>query len=877
MGEVYRARDTRLDRTVAVKVLPSHLSNSPDLKQRFEREAKAISSLQNSNICTLHDVGSQNGIDFLVMEYLEGQTLADRLAKGKLPLDQALKIGIEIAQALEAAHRQGIVHRDLKPGNIMLTKSGAKLMDFGLAKPTMTTMASAVGPLTPSTPTMNIASLTSVSSPLTQKGSIVGTYQYLAPEVLQGEEADARSDVFGLGCVLYEMVAGQRAFEGKSQLGVLTAILEKEPQPISAVDPSVPVRLDQLIAACLAKDPSERFQSAHDVATELRWIASSTTAVKQDEGLKKSWVLYGAIASLLLILLGGLGGYWWSAHNTVIPPSFHAEIAPPEKSPFTATGDFGGMPVLSPQGDKIAFVAGVGTSQMLWVRVLASDSAQPLEGTDGAAHPFWSPDGRSIGFFANKKLNTIPAAGGQITVVADAINSRGGSWGADNIIVFSPDFRSFLLKVNVQDGKTSPATVMDQTKHTTHRWPWFLPDGKHFIYLATTHVGGNHLENGIYFASVNDPKGRLVVTTEAGGQYSSGYLLFRANNALVAQPFDPESGKLSGSPSTIVTNIRFDSGVWRGIFAVSQNGVLIYQAGNNATSGTQLTWFDRSGKILGQVGERESLMYDVHISPDGRRVAFAAGNPYPSLWTIDLQRGTKTRITFDQEAISLPSWSPDGQKLLFLAGSPNGGIGVIRSKSSDGSGDELVLAGDPHPFFYPAWTPDGKYITYVMTDGYLPRSFWRQSLAPNSQPEALIRPPSAQSNLYQAAVSPDGHWVAYCSDESGENNLYITSYPEAKGKWRVSDNGGSYPVWSRNGKELFFKSLTDDYFVSSVSIKGTEVETSTPKHLFHAAVPAIGMAFDVAPDGQRLLVNLSQSESTAPLIIVSNWTAELKK
>jgi Tol biopolymer transport system component len=877
MGEVYRARDTRLDRTVAIKVLPSHLSNDPDLKQRFDREAKAISSLQHSHICTLHDVGSQNGVDFLVMEYLEGQTLADRLAKGKLPLDQALKIGIEIAQALQAAHRQGIVHRDLKPGNIMLTKSGAKLMDFGLAKPVMATMASGVGPLTPSTPTMNLASLTSAASPLTQKGSIVGTYQYLAPEVLQGEEADARSDIFGLGCVLYEMVAGQRAFEGKSQLGALTAILEKDPQPISAVDPSLPARLDQLIGACLAKDPSERFQSAHDVATELRWIASSTT-VKQEEGVKKSWALYGVIASLILIFVAAFSGYWWAARNTLTAPSLHAEITPPEKYPFAATGDFGGMPVLSPQGDRIAFVAGTASAQqMLWVRALASDSAQPLAGTEGAAHPFWSPDGRNIGFFANKKLNTIPAAGGQVSVLADAINSRGGTWGADNIIVFSADFRNALLKVTAQGGTVSPATVLDQQKHTTHRWPWFLPDGKHFIYLATNHLGGDRQENGIYFASVDKPQGRLVVATDSGGEYSSGYLLYRLNNALVAQPFDPDSGELSGSAAPVVTNIRFDSGVWRSIFAVSQNGVLVYQAGNGATSGTQLTWLDRSGKVLGQVGDRESLMYDPHISPDGKRVAFAAGNPFPSIWTIDLQRGTKTRITFDQDAASLPTWSPDGQKILFLSGIPNGGFTVIHSKNADGSGDEQVLEGTPRPYFYPEWLRDGKSIVYVKTDGEQPRSFWRQSLTPNSQPEIILRPPSAQSNLYQATVSPDGRWVAYVSDESGQNDVYITSFPEAKGKWRVSSNAAAYPVWNRNGKELFFKSLQDEYYVSSVSVKGSDVGTTTPKHLFHAAVPAIGMGYDVAPDGQRLLVNLAQGESTAPLIIVSNWTAELKK
>jgi len=879
MGEVYRARDTRLDRTVAIKVLPSHLSNSPDLKQRFEREARAISSLQHSHICTVHDVGSQNGVDFLVMEYLEGQTVADRLAKAKLPIDQALKIGIEIAQALETAHRQGIVHRDLKPGNIMLTKFGAKLMDFGLAKPALATVGSGVGPLTPSTPTMNLASLTSAASPLTQKGSIVGTYQYLAPEVLQGEEADARSDIFGLGCVLYEMVAGQRAFEGKSQLGVLTAILEKEPPPIYALDPSVPARLDQLVSACLAKDPSERFQSAHDVATELRWIAASTSAAqKQEKGFKKSWAVYGAVAFLLLLVVSALAGYWWSFRNARATPSIHAEISPPEKHPFAATGDFGGMPVLSPQGDKITFVAGTSSAQqMLWVRVLASDSAQPLDGTDGAAHPFWSPDGRYIGFFANKKLNTIPVSGGQISVVADAINSRGGTWGADNMIVFSADFRNNLLKVNAQGGPISPATVLDQSKHTTHRWPWFLPDGKHFLYLATNHLGGNRQDNGIYFASVDNPQGHMVVSTDSGGEYSSGYLLYRLNNALVAQSFDPESGKLSGAPGPVVSNVRYDSGVWRSIFAVSQNGVLIYQSGNSATSGTQLTWFDRSGKIVGQIGDRESLMYDPHISPDGKRVAFAAGNPVPSVWTIDLQRGTKTRVTFDQDAVFIPSWSPDGKTILFLAGSPNGGFSVIRTKNADGSGEEQVLQATPRAYFYPAWTPDGKYLTYVRPHEDKTRYFWRQSPVPNSQPVVILRPPSSQSNLYQAAISPDGRWVAYVSDESGENNLYITSFPEAKGKWQVSANGGAYPVWNRNGKELFFKSLTDDYYVSSIAVKGAEVEATAPKHLFHAPVPAIGIAYDVSLDGQRLLVNLAQSETTAPLIIVSNWTAELNK
>ena len=544
MGEVYRARDTRLDRTVAIKVLPTHLSADPELKQRFEREAKAISALQHPNICTLHDVGSQGGVDFLVMEYLEGQTLADRLVKGALPLDQVVKIGIEIAEALEKAHRQGIVHRDLKPGNIMLTKSGAKLMDFGLAKPELAIASSAKGQLTPSTPTMNLASLTSAASPLTQKGSIVGTFQYLSPEVLQGSEADARSDIFSFGCVLYEMVAGRRAFEGKSQLGVLTAILEKEPEPIAA---SQPPALDRVIRACLAKDPVDRFQSAHDVAMDLRWLTDSTAAgeEKSTQQFKKSWAALSAAVLIVCVALAAFGGYWWSK-RTENPQPFHAEIPPPDKFPFNVTGDNAGMPVLSPQGDQMAFVAHSANAQFLWVRSLKGDNAQQLEGTQGAMHPFWSPDGRFVAFFANGKLNKIAASGGPVSVLADAPTSRGGTWGVSDVIVFSPTFQSSLLKVSAQGGTPTDATVMDKQKHTTHRWPWFLPDGKHFLFPGDQSQRGRY-KNQRHLLWVDDSlEAHLVVATDSAAQYASGYLLYRANTALVAQPFDPEVGQVVG-------------------------------------------------------------------------------------------------------------------------------------------------------------------------------------------------------------------------------------------------------------------------------------------------------------------------------------------
>jgi serine/threonine protein kinase/Tol biopolymer transport system component len=894
MGEVYRARDTRLDRTVAIKVLPEHLSDDPALKQRMEREAKAISALQHSNICTLYDIGSQDGTDYLVMEYLEGQTLAERLGKGALPLDQVLKIGAEIAQALEKAHQQGIIHRDLKPANIMLTKAGAKLMDFGLAKPGlgkpgMLISSQAVGAFTPSTPTMNLAALTSASSPLTQKGSIVGTFQYMAPELLQGAEADARSDLFGFGCVLYEMVTGRRAFEGKSQLSVFTAILEKDPEPITVSQPLAPIMLDRVVRGCLVKDPAERLQSAHDVAMDLRWIAESTQdkaapvePEKQSAQFNKSWAAGLAALALGCIALAGFGGYHW-ARSADTPVSIHAEIPAPDKFSLDTTGDAGGMPVLSLQGDRIAFVAHSGDTKLLWVRSLKSDAAQPLDGTAGAAHPFWSPDGHYIGFFAGGKLMKIAASGGPAVVVTDAPNSRGGSWSVNDTIVFAPDFQGGLLKVSAQGGTATPATALDKTKHTTQRWPWFLPDGKHFIFLATNHAGGDPKQNGIYFGSVDNLDNRLIVATDSAAQYSSGYLLYQANRALMAQPFDPQSGTLSGTAVPVVNSLREDVGVWRSIFAVSQSGMMIYQLGSADSAKSRLVMFDRSGKPLADYDPQEATITDarallgvrdVRLSPDNRRVAYASGN---GIWTLDLERKTKTRITFDQQVVQEPAWSADGKSILFSTQMGGGGAVEFRSKAADGSGGEKTVIARKENNHRPGWSPDGKYVTYLWGNGDKTVSLWIVPVAGEAKPTAVVQPPSQESNLFDYRISPDSRWVAYQSDESGQQEIYITSFPEGKGKWRVSSNGGAYPAWTGNGKELFFKNLVDDIFVSSVTPKGDEVEVGAPQRLFHAASPGAGVSFDVSSDGKRILVNHSEEEAQAPLQLVTNWLAELKK
>src|SRR3981081_2905649 len=530
MGEVYRGRDTRLDRTVAIKILPSHLCSHPQAKERFEREAKSISAMQHANICSLYDVGAQDGVSYLVMEYLEGETLADRLRKGPLPLEQVLRYGAEISDGLDRAHKGGQVHRDLKPGNIMLTKSGAKLMDFGLAKTT--------APVSQSSSELT-QTFTTPSHPLTAEGTIVGTFQYMSPEQEEGKEADARSDIFSLGTVLYEMVTGKRAFEGKSTVSIAAAILEKEPDPITAVQPFTPSGLQHVIEGCMAKDPESRWQSAGDVGRELRWIAKSGSqsgalvpalpSRKMREG-----VMWAVLAGLLLVACVLL--FQMRPHM----PRVRASVLPPADTSFDFMGDFSGPPALSPDGSFVVFAAHPGKERnALWVRNL-NGAAEKLLGTDGAYSPFWSPDGRSIGFFAEGKLRRIPAVGGPVTVIADAPNARGAAWGKGNVIVYCPDYRGQLWKVNAAgSGIPAQATKIDTSKHTTHRWPAFLPDGKHFLFFATNHSGGNPLQNGIYVASLEDDSAKFVLPTDSQAQYAAGYLLFRQQQALMVQRFDP--------------------------------------------------------------------------------------------------------------------------------------------------------------------------------------------------------------------------------------------------------------------------------------------------------------------------------------------------
>jgi eukaryotic-like serine/threonine-protein kinase len=702
----------------------------------------------------------------------------------------------------------------------------------------------------------------------------------MAPEVLQGAEADARSDLFSFGCVLYEMDTGRRAFEGKSQLSVFTAILEKDPEPISVRRPLTPPILDRVVRACLAKDPADRIQTAHDVAMNLQWATDAALGdtAKSPPLFNKAWAAGFGVLSLVLVAVAGFLGYH-SAKSSNVPVSVHSEIPPPEKFLFDATGDAGGMPVLSPQGDKLAFVAHNDDSKLLWVRPLNSDAAQPLNGTGGASHHFWSPDGRYIGFFAGGKLMKIPAGGGPITTLADAPNPRGGTWSSNDIIVFAGNYNSGLMKVNAQGGTAEPATALDPTKHSTHRWPWFLPDGKHFFFLATNHTGGDPKLNGIYFGSLDSKETQLIVTTESAAQYASGYLLYRANTALVVQPFDPQLGILSGSAIPLLNNLRDDVGVWRSIFSVSQTGLMTYETGNASSVKSQLMWFDRAGNSVARCDPEDKGIVDVRLSPDNKKAAFSGA---AAIWTCDLDRSTKTRVTFDDQLLLQPAWSPDGNTLMFAAQTAKGGGNFeIRSKAADGSGQEKTLIPVKIPvqnnYHYAAWSPDGKYLTYLWGDGEKQVSLWIVPVAGDAKPVAVVHPPSVQSNILHYRVSPDGRWVAYASDESGQDEIYLTTFPEGKGKWKVSANGGTMPAWSGKGKELFYRNTTDDFFSCPITAKGSEVVVGKPQRLFHASTPAIGVSFDVSLDGKRLLVNHADAEVQSPLDLVTNWPAELKK
>jgi eukaryotic-like serine/threonine-protein kinase len=860
MGEVYRARDTRLERTVAVKILPTQFSSDPVRKQRFEREAKTISSLNHPHICVLYDVGHQDGMDFLVMECVEGETLAKRLEKGPLPLDQVLKYGAQIADGLDKAHRSGVVHRDLKPGNIMLTPTGAKLLDFGLAKP-----AAALA---------NAATLTAVrTAPVTEEGTIVGTFQYMSPEQVEGKDVDGRSDIFSLGAVLYEMATGKRAFEGKSQLSVASAILEKEPEPISAVKPLTPPAFDHAVRRCLAKNPEERWQTARDLALELKWIGETDSQAgvagrvpaEPRRWERASWLL----AAMFFLLMVGAGAAWWQASNRR-PHAMYFYTSVP-----FAANDL----ALSPDGHTLAMVA-YSTQEnnyVLWTYEVGGRRTGSLEGTQGASYPFWSPDGRSLGFFADGKLKKVDVSGGQPQVLCDAPNGRGGTWNRDGVIVFTPDsLGAGLFRVSSSGGSPLEMSKLDASRsEQSHRWPVFLPDGKHFLYLGANFAG--LLENdAIFLGSLDSQERRLLVSTSANAAYAEpGYLVYlRDNKTLVAQPFDGRRYVLSGEPHTLSDEVLYTPLVDRAVFSVSSGDILVTQTGRGASL-SQLTWFDRSGKPAGTVGMPASFG-NVRLSPDGRRVAVDQINPDGrniDIWIHELARGATTRLTFDPSPHQAPIWSPDGKQILF---SSNRKITTrLYLNNADGSGSEEEVAdlGAFVPVNAWDWSRDGKHVLFRKGN-----ELWHLS-----RPEHVTKPLlQAKWTVRNAQSSPDGRWMAYASNETGSMQVYVSPFLSGNGKWQVSSAGGQEPKWRQDGKELFYVAPEGKMMAVAVKI-GASFEASSPVALFqtHRRQPVSSQdvfSYDVSGDGQKFLVITKVDEANAaPLSVLLNWASGMEK
>jgi Tol biopolymer transport system component len=855
MGEVYRARDTRLERVVAVKVLAT-ASSDPSWKLRLEREAKSISRLSHPYICTLHDLGHDSGTDFLVMELVEGETLEQRLTKGPLPTDQALRIAIQIAEALAAAHKQGIVHRDLKPSNVMLTKMGAKLMDFGLAKESGTAPMASM-----------LAQMTAEQTKLTAEGSIVGTFQYMAPEQLEGQAVDARADIFSFGVLCYEMLTGKPAFSGKSRASLIAAILTAEPPPIATLQPMTPPNLERLIKKCLVKDPDDRWQSAGDLASELRWMAEAGQQPAAVTTEQTRWKRAASLLAVVAAIAAAIAAVTWFKAGTDHAPAmlFQAAI------PF-AVNDL----AVSPDGQNAALVAYSerANNYILWLYRTGGQQPRPLDGTQGASYPFWSPDGRSLGFFADGKLKKIDIEKGQVQVICEAANGRGGTWNRDGIIVFSPDAQAGFYSVAASGGAPTKFAEPDpQQLETSVRWPVFLPDGQHFLFLGCNFTG--HPEkNAIYVGRLGSPERHRVVESSGNAAYvEPGYLLFIRGRTLMAQRFDAKSYALQGEPQTIADNVLSFPAIQRFVFSAVNGKSLIAQTGMGANI-SRLTWFDRGGKALRPVGE-PGWFNNLRLSPEGTKIAVDETDPDGldvDVWIHDASSGAKRRLTFTPSLDQAPVWSPDGKQIIY---SSNQGLGwKLYRKNADGTSPEESLAGfDMVLASAWDWSPDGKTVLVRRLNQLWYLSINDRSLKPLFESSWTIK---------NARFSPNGRWMAYASNESGKMEVYVVPFPPSSGKWQVSSGGGQEPAWRRDGKELFFISADGKLMATPVTA-ADHFDSGTPAALFqtHRRQPISSQdvfSYDVSKDGKQFLIadKSVKAEATPPTVYL-NWLTEIQK
>jgi len=871
MGEVYRARDMKLGRDVALKVLPTTFATDPERMARFRREAQVLASLNHPQIAAIYGLEDSGGVHALVMELVEGSTLAERIALGAIPLDEAFPIAREIAEALEAAHERGIIHRDLKPANIKITPDGnVKVLDFGLAK--------ALEGHPASSDIHNSPTLTSMA---TQPGIILGTAAYMSPEQAKGKSIDRRTDIWAFGCVFFEMLAGKRPFEGETVSDALAAVIRAEPE-WSLLPSNTPQTIRNLLQRCLKKNPRQRLQAIGDARIVLEEVLSGASqdlpaAAEMRTGAWRRQLPWAvAVAAVVLAVLFATKYFTRSAEPL---PAIVSQIVPPPNTRFVFTGINPGPPILSPDGKWLVFSAVTSDGrQLLWVRPLNSAAAKPLDGTDGATFPFWSADSRSLGFFANGKLNRLDVSGGPPLALCDVAIGRGGTWGADGTILFTPNVSSPVFRIAASGGAPQQVTTLNGSlNERSHRWAQWLPDNKHFLFFAQRAVVGT---GGVYVGSLDGGSPKPIMQNESNAAYSlSGDLLFVRQGILMAQRFDAAQLRLDGDAVPLVEHVGVNAVTSRAIFAVSETGIMVYEAGDPTGDTDQLIWYDRTGKQIEATGT-PGLYLEPSVSADSNKLAIsslAGGTGNLNIWVFDLARATKTRLTFPPSSDRQPTWAPDGKAVAFV--SNRDGPPHLYLNASDGTGTPMALTIDAASDFAPRFSPDGRYLLFerMAEQPNSRREIWGVLLSGDRKAFPVIQ---SQFDVYAPALSPDGKWLAYESRESGRPEVCVIPFLHSSGKWEVSTGGGVLPRWRRDGRELFYISTDNKIMSAEITEQESSLLIGKVRSLFQInPVPfAGGSNYDVTSDGNKFVVaSLAPSQVSEPLTVVINWTALLKQ
>ena len=863
MGEVWKARDPRLGREVAIKVLPASMSQDADRLRRFEQEAKAAGVLNHPNITAVYDIGSYEGAPYVVQELLEGETLRAELAAGRFSPRKAIDYGLQIAQGLGAAHEKGIVHRDLKPENLFVTRDGrVKILDFGLAKLTQVERDNLA---------TNLPTAAAVA--VTEPGVVMGTIGYMSPEQVKGKAADARSDIFAFGAILYEMLSGKRAFHGDSAGETMASILKEEPADLSITNQNISPGLDRIVRHCLEKNPERRFQSSSDIAFALQTLSDSSGSVvpaaltPRARRIPQS-VLWGIAGLLVGAAVAVLLGRRTAPVTLSRPVRF--EVAAPEDRRVVGTV------ALSRDGSRLAFTTREPSGVvMLWIRALGDPKAEMLKGTEGAQLPFWSPDGQSVGFFANGELKRISITGGPPQTVAPTTeDTRGASWGADDRIVFAPAFVGPLMQVSASGGKATPATKLDKSRNEgTHRWPWFLPDGKHFLYYA---AGSTGLEPGeIFAAEIGSDRVKHITQSSSLPVYASpGYLVFVRGSTLIAQAFDANRLEVRGEAIPLGVDLPSTSATsGQRALSASLEGTLTWHTQGSSTS--QPVILDRQGREINRLSE-PGAWYFPRFSPDGQRIAVVRSvenNTVGDIWTVDIARNVATRLTLDPADDEGPVWSPDGKRLAFTS-DRKGNSADLYVISADQPGGEQPLFASENPKTPNSWSTDGRFLIFEVSTPLNRQDLWVISLDGDRKAVPFLATPFSERS---ARFSPDGRWVAYTSDVSGALEVYVRPFQGEGATWRVSNRGGQAPTWNPDGREIYYLA-PDNTLMAAPVTRTAPLETGPPSPLFKMAVTeSSDPQYDLSPDGKRFVVNQQVSSKEDPINVLVNWPAALKK